>query len=57
MSRKQRYVRGLAIIKRLLELKEKHNWPLQDMRAALSITDDNVPIYLHYLGSFVWSLK
>ncbi|KAF8522758.1 acyl-CoA oxidase [Hysterangium stoloniferum] len=50
MARKERYVRGLAINKRLLELQDKHGWSDEELRAAFGVTEDGTAIGLHYIA-------
>lgn len=50
MGRKERYLNGLAIVKRLVELKEKHGWSETEFDEALSLSEEGTGFGLHSTG-------
>jgi acyl-CoA oxidase len=50
MTRLERYKRGLAITKRLSELKEIHSWTPEEFFVVLSLLDEVVPMSMHNIG-------
>lgn len=54
MSRNELYYRGLTIAKRLLELQDKHHWSDQEVKIAQQISDEGIPLHLHYLGWYTF---
>ncbi|GJJ13069.1 hypothetical protein Clacol_007318 [Clathrus columnatus] len=55
MGRKDRYINGLAIYKRLVELKEQHQWSDAELDIALSLSEEGTGFGLHSMGGFVYS--
>lgn len=47
MGKKERYLNGLAMFKRLVELKEKHNWSEIEFDKALNLSEEGTGFNLH----------
>ncbi|KAF7307878.1 Acyl-coenzyme A oxidase [Mycena kentingensis (nom. inval.)] len=47
MTRKELYIRGQAMTKRLLELQDAHGWSKEELNSTLGILDDGLSIGLH----------
>ncbi|KAF9484218.1 peroxisomal oxidase [Pholiota conissans] len=50
LSRTEKYERGLVLTNRIFELQQIHKWSDQETKAALSVLDDSLPIYLHNIA-------
>ena len=50
MTRSELYKRGLAITKRLSELREIHSWSPEEFSVVLSLLDEIVPMSMHNIG-------
>ncbi|KAL1918601.1 uncharacterized protein VTP21DRAFT_2623 [Calcarisporiella thermophila] len=48
MDRREILLRGLAVSKRLVELRNKYDWNLQELLYAMSYSTEHVPIFLHF---------
>jgi hypothetical protein len=50
MSRSGRFKAGLAIMKRMGELKLQHDWSNDQYASSLALADEQLPLALHFIG-------
>ncbi|KAF7297428.1 Acyl-coenzyme A oxidase [Mycena indigotica] len=50
LTRKEQYIRGQAMTRRLLELQDIHQWSAEDLSVAFAYLDDGLPIGLHNIA-------